>query len=245
LDLHDFICNYPFHEFTHFQRFKYISFFYTEVLKKPQFTFDEIKTSLEIQGYPIKNLSYLKNQIKKSRDFITISTFTYSLSPKCKVLLAKTINLSQKTPPLNTIANNGDMLLDENVFSGQRGFITPLVEEINWTYKYGKYNSCAVMMRRVFEIILILSFEENDLSEKIQDSKGNYMQLKNIVNIAKVHKNSLKLSRDVDKYNQFRELGNLGAHKIRSLVRKNDIDNIIVSYRHALEELYRSAKLLR
>lgn len=245
MDLNDFISNYPFHEFTHFQRFTYISFFYTKVLNKAQFTFNEVKTSLETQGYPVKNTSYLKKQIKKSRDFITITAYTYSLSPKCKASLSEIIDLSQNTPPSNTVINNGDFLLDESVFSGQRGFITPLVEEINWTYKYGKYNSCAVIMRRVFEIVLILSFEENNLSEKIQDPKGNYMQLKNIVNIAKDNKTSLKLSRDVDKYKQFRELGNLGAHKVRSLVRKNDIDNVIVSYRHALEELYRSAKLLK
>lgn len=39
------------------------------------------------------------------------------------------------------------------------------------------YDACAVLMRRVFEISLILAYEHHGIQDDIKDEKGDYVML--------------------------------------------------------------------
>jgi hypothetical protein len=93
------------------------------------------------------------------------------------------------------------------------------------------------MMRLSLEILLIQCFESVGIENHVQDAVGNYQNLKTLINHAK-SKLEIKLSsyvkNDVD---DFRELGDLSAHRVKYNCRRNDIQLVRLGYRALIEEL--------
>ncbi|MPN59100.1 hypothetical protein SDC9_206818 [bioreactor metagenome] len=133
--------------------------------------------------------------------------------------------------------------LDETLFLGKRGFLDKLIRQINCCYAHNCYDACAVLMRRVFEIVLILAYEKQGVQNQIKDSNGDYVMLEKIVANA-IQNKGLHISRSRNEYDSIRDLGNFAAHKIHFNTRKSDIDNIKQTYRVCLEELYYIAGLI-
>lgn len=99
-------------------------------------------------------------------------------------------------------------------------------------------------MRRLFEVVLVLSYQALDIDDEIKDISGNgYLMLEGIVNNAKNNK-ILKLSRIKKEFDTFRMIGNFSAHSITYTAGRKDIDDIKINYRVMLEELYCKAGLL-
>lgn len=143
----------------------------------------------------------------------------------------------------DAIESNNEVL-DEQKFCGKRGFLDKIIQQINCTYKYNCFDACSVLMRRLFEILLVLSYENLRIDDEIKDQHGNIMMLEGIVNNA-VNNQSLKLSRIRNRYNDFRKIGNFSAHGITYTASKKDVDDIKLDYRVMLEELYSKAGLTR
>ncbi|MNI74752.1 hypothetical protein D3C73_1308570 [compost metagenome] len=133
-------------------------------------------------------------------------------------------------------------ILDEKLFLGKRGFLDKLIKQINSSYLNNCYDACAVMMRRVFEIALILAYENKEIQNQIKDGNGDYVMLEKIVANATQNK-TLNISRSRKEYDSIRDLGNFAAHKIHFNTRKSDIDDLKQTYRVCLEELYYIAGL--
>lgn len=135
-------------------------------------------------------------------------------------------------------------LLDENKFCGKRNYLDRLIQQINHSYANNCYDATAVLMRRLFEVILVLSYQALDIDDEIKDSSGNgHLMLESIVNNAKNNK-TLKLSRIKKEFDTFRMIGNFSAHSITYTAGKKDIDDIKINYRVMLEELYTKAGLI-
>lgn len=136
-------------------------------------------------------------------------------------------------------------LLDENKFSGKRGYLDKLIAQANNCYKNNCYDACAVMLRRIFEITLILAYRNNNIETEIQDSSGQTFMLEKIVKNA-INNTTLKLStRDIqNEYTAIRNLGNYAAHKIEYNTSFKDVDDVKTIFRVRLEELYHKAGLL-
>jgi hypothetical protein len=99
-------------------------------------------------------------------------------------------------------------------------------------------------MRRLFEVILVLSYQKLAIDHLIKSSDGKYFMLEGIVNNAKGN-GTLNLSSRVRKdLDTIREVGNLSAHSITYTAGKKDIDDIKLKYRVMLEELYNKAGLI-
>jgi hypothetical protein len=98
-------------------------------------------------------------------------------------------------------------------------------------------------MRRLFEVLLILSYQHLNIDGEIKNNNGEYMMLEAIVKNAK-NNTSLKLSRIRNDFDSFREIGNFSAHNITYTAGKKDIDDIKTKYRVMLEELYNKADLI-
>lgn len=131
----------------------------------------------------------------------------------------------------------GSPILPEGVFLKTRGYVEALARQINACYEHNIFDGCAVLMRRLLEVLLILSYDHLGISTAIQDTDGNYRMLEAIVDDAKSNK-TLALSRNTKAMlEDFRKLGNFSAHKIYYNCRRTDIDRVMLDYRAAIEEL--------
>ena len=133
-------------------------------------------------------------------------------------------------------------LFDEKKFCGKRSYLTSLIQQINSTYKHHCYDASAVLMRRLFEISLILTYQKLGIDEEIKNPDGTYKLLEGIVSNA-LNNKKLNLSRIKKKYDDIRKVGNFSAHRIEYIASKKDIDDIKIDYRTALEELFIKAEL--
>ena len=99
-------------------------------------------------------------------------------------------------------------------------------------------------MRRLFEVLLVLSYQKLGIDDEIKDGTGTgYVMLDSIVKNA--HNNTkLGLSRIKKEFDTFRKVGNFSAHNITYTAGKKDIDDIKLSFRVMLEELYNKAGLM-
>jgi hypothetical protein len=144
---------------------------------------------------------------------------------------------------IETVDSNSE-LIDEVKFCGKRGYLTKLIRQINCSYKLNCYDACAVLLRRLFEILLILSYQALGIDSEIKNSDSSYFMLEGIVKNA-VSNTILNISkRQSDNYDLFRRIGNFSAHGLTYNAGKKDIDDIKLAYRVMLEDLYNKAGLL-
>lgn len=135
-------------------------------------------------------------------------------------------------------------LIDEQKFVGKRKYLDQLIYQINHSYANNCYDAAAVLMRRLFEVLLVLSYQNYGIDDQIKDSTGKgYIMLDGIVKNAK-NNQILKISRIKSEFDTFRMVGNFSAHNITYTAGKKDIDDIKLNYRVMLEELYSKAGLI-
>lgn len=227
---------------TELERVELLAFFFSETKDQPEFTISEISAVLSALGFARPNTSRLTNNIRKSKNFINGSkTGLYRLSQR------KLVELKNNFPELsdNEEIISDDSLLPEILFKGtKRNYLIRVAQQINASYENNLFDSCALMMRRLLEILLIHCFEAHGMQDQVQDEDGNYQNLKTLINKAK-SKSEIKLSSDVKKdIDDFRELGNLSAHRVKYNCRKDDIRKLRMGYRAVIEELLYCASLI-
>ena len=135
-------------------------------------------------------------------------------------------------------------IINETRYCGKRDAIDKLIKQINCCYAQHCFDACLVLMRRLFEILLILCYQEQGIDDEIKDDKGNYQLLNSIVKNAKTNK-TLKLSRNKLQYDSFRKLGNYSAHNIYYVGTAKEVDEIKLDYKAMMDELYEKAGLLK
>jgi hypothetical protein len=134
-------------------------------------------------------------------------------------------------------------ILPASLYGGTRGYVESLAKQINRSYEENIFDGCAVLMRRLEEILLIMSYEHHSIGNAIKDPNGNYLLLERIVNDAASNR-TLNLGRNTKKdIEVFRELGNYSAHKIHYLCKREYIQEKIDKYRAMIDELLHKAGL--
>ncbi len=225
-------------------RVKLVVFFLEMSNGNKEFDLNEVLEKLEEIGVGVTNSSRLKQNLTKCRDFKKNNkTGNWVLNPN--VINSMKQEYKAKLEDKNSIESNSE-LLEEIKFSGKRGFLDKLISQANNCYKNYCYDACAVMLRRIFEITLILAYRHNNIEDEIKDKNGHTLMLSEIVTNAVMNK-TLKLStRNLAKeYNIIRDIGNYAAHKIEYNTSPKDIDDIKNVFRVRLEELYYKAGLLK
>lgn len=192
------------HEKTEIEKVKYTLYYYRMVKGENEKDINDIENILKDNGMYISNLSRLKSNMKKSNDFKVGSKLgTYTLSSSCLKKLGEVTCLKDT----DYIETEGG-LLDENCFIGKRDFLDKLILQANNCYENNCYDACATMLRRILEILLILSYRNLGIEDDIKDSSGNYFMLEKICTNAKGNK-ILGLSRiknDLDVFRDIRKL---------------------------------------
>ena len=79
---------------------------------------------------------------------------------------------------LDSIASESE-LIDENKFGGKRSFLTKLIKQINHSYASNCYDAAAVLMRRLFEVLLVIAklFPESSGSEILSLCTPDYSEI--------------------------------------------------------------------
>lgn len=112
-----------------------------------------------------------------------------------------------------------------------------LAKQINTSYEQNLFDGCAVLMRRLIEVLLILTYHNFQIESAIQNNDGSYISLNNTIADAKSNM-FINLSKTTKScIDKFRMLGNFSAHEIYYNARRADIEKVQMLYRVAVEEL--------
>ena len=99
-------------------------------------------------------------------------------------------------------------------------------------------------MRRLFEILLVLTYQNTGIESAISKPDGTYFMLEAIVKDA-VQNKALGIPARISKnFDAFREVGNNSAHSITYTAGQKDITDIQRDYRVMMEDLYNRAGLI-
>lgn len=155
--------------------------------------------------------------------------------------LEKTI---KKTPDAILLKheNSEDAILPKELFTNTRGYIENIADQINICYQNNCFDACSMCMRRLLEILLVLTYQNHDKSSEIINSDtGRNKVLSYIINYTQSN-NQFHISKDVlDTMDKFKELGNFAAHKIQYNCYKTEIDKVKSSFRITIQELLYTA----
>ena len=225
------------------QKFLYIAFYLKATKGIAEFSISETVEVFERLHFSKPNVSRLKKNITTSRDFIRGS------GKDLYKIHGKTLNkLEGEIPQVSEKSEeivSSDQILPESLFVGTRGFIESLSRQINASYEHNLFDGCAVLMRRLLEILLILSYEEHGIESQIKNGDGSYKLLNGIAADAKAN-SILGLSRNTkENLEKFRLVGNFSAHKIYYTAKRGDISGISQEYRASIEELLYKSGLIK
>jgi hypothetical protein len=223
------------HSQSEIEKVARVAFYLSENKDQNEFEVGEVSSLLVALGYAQPNEARLKEKIRKSRIFVKASKadrFRLSISAKH--------GLRQKLPDINESEEilSDDSLIPEILLSEiRRPYLSRIAQQINSAYEHNLFDACALMMRRLLEILLIHCFEKCGIEDEAKDKDGNYLRLKTLINKAKSRKEFALSPAAKTAIDDFRELGNLSAHRITYSCRRDDIRTSRLEYRAIVEEL--------
>ena len=241
----DFIDILRINEKNEAEKATLLCFYHSKEGDELEFSLSRIASMMIDSGYNAPNTSRLKEQLIKGKNKAFIvkrnSCITLSFIPAVYQRIEKEIGYLWEND--EEIESEGT-LIDENKFCGKRNYLDKLIFQINHSYENNCYDAAAVLMRRLFELLLIMAYQNIGIDNEIKDSNGSgYKMLDGIVKNA-IGNSKLKLSRIKMDFDSFRLVGNNSAHGIFYIAGKKDIDDIKIKYRVMLEELYNKAGLI-
>lgn len=136
-----------------------------------------------------------------------------------------------------TIVQSGSVLPDQ-LFSELPSNVKSLCRQINASYEGNMYDCTAVMMRRLLEGLLVLSYQNAGIESEIMDNSGTrHVMLDRIINNAEQNKTLALSANTRHDMSLFKDLGNYSAHKIWYNCTQGDLKPHILKYRAIIEEL--------
>lgn len=143
----------------------------------------------------------------------------------------------------NTSIEQDGTILPFSLFENLSHNIQSLCKQINASYENNLFDCTAVMMRRLLEGLLVLSYQNCGIEKEITEKSGWHSTLDKIIKNAE-RNTTLALSPNTRKdMALFKDLGNYSAHKIWYNSTQQDIKPHILKYRVIIEELMYKAGL--
>lgn len=219
---------------TEIEKVAFLSFFFHQTEGKLEFGHADIRDWFDSLNFTHPNTSRLTKSLSKSSLFTkgkTNNTFRLHVK-QIDQFKATLIWLGDSSEEIVFVGE----ILPEAVFTKTRGYIEYLAKQINASYENNIFDGCAVLMRRLIEILLIHTYHHIEEEIKIKPA-DQYKDLSAIIKDA-IANPKLNLSKGTkDCLDIFRELGNFSAHRIEYNCKRGDIKNIALDYRVAVEEL--------
>lgn len=125
------------------------------------------------------------------------------------------------------------------IIEGTRNYIQKLAIQANGCYQNGWYDACAVIVRRLIEILIIDCFEKYGIASKIEDDNGDYFGLDQLINLFLVE-DTWHIPRLMKKYlpklKDLKEIGDTAAHG-RHLVTIRQIEDLSKAFTNTFQGL--------
>jgi hypothetical protein len=160
-------------------------------------------------------------------------------SKNIKKLVSSVIDDCKKSilPPEGGLDAIGQPVVPFVLIKGTRGYLERIVHQINGSYSNGWYDACAVMIRRLIEILIIEVFEKHEIADKIKNDDGDFFYLSDLVNIT-LSETKWNIGRNVKKVlPKLKNIGDKSAHSRRFIAIRPDIDKISSDLRDVIQEL--------
>lgn len=216
------------------EKTKYLCFYLIKEKNITKFTSKSISEIFNDAGFSNPNFSRLKGKLLKGNIVKANPNSQFEFNAVTMEHLEK--ELGKYWINYDEIVTFSEVL-DEKKFSSKYKFLTNLVKQVNATYAAHCYDATAIIMRRLFEVSTILLYRSVGIDGEIKNADGTYFTLDLIIKNA-IKNAKLNLSRIKSKYSHFQTLGNYAAHRIEFICSKKDIDDVILDYRTALEEIF-------
>lgn len=146
-------------------------------------------------------------------------------------------------PPQDGVRPDSEQVLPSSLSKGTRGYIERVVNQINGCYEDGWFDACSVMIRRLVETLLIETFEDHGIENKIQTSSGNFLPLGDMIDKT-LAETSWNLSRSTKRsLPKLKLIGDWAAHSRRYNAHRHDVDKVIDDLRVVVQEFIYLANL--
>lgn len=131
-----------------------------------------------------------------------------------------------------------ESILPNDLIDDTPSYISKICKQINSAFDNNLFDCTAVLMRRLVEVLLILSFHNVNLEMQILNKDtNNYVSLDKIIKKAENSKELMLSSNTKKDMGIYKTLGNFSAHKIWYNSTQSDIEKNILSFRALVEEL--------
>jgi len=218
-------------------RAKLLAFYHATHRGTRQFSAQTVRRWFTTAGFAAPNASRLARAMRGSREFLRVGEKEFRLSASCMDETSKKFPLDPRSDEVVVLSGE---ILPPQLYENSRGYLEALGRQINRSYSENLFDACAVLMRRLLEILLILAFRHHE-EEALIEQEGTHVSLERIIALAKTSP-KLKLSRNTrSSLDDFRTLGNFAAHKIEYTTRRGDVDKVRIEYRGTVEELFYKA----
>lgn len=135
----------------------YLAFFNLKSKGIEEFTAADAARELVAFGFSTPNQTRLNGRLRASRNTI-LGRRGFKLRLQfVKELEAQFPSMSQKS---QDIVDEGT-IIPEIDYAETRGYIISLAKQINVSYEQNAFDGCAVLMRRLVEVLLILSYRHS------------------------------------------------------------------------------------
>jgi hypothetical protein len=227
------------------ERAKLLCFYQYKETAETQFKILDVAKWMEESGFNKPNTSRLKSNLIKGKGKVFLCSKTDKDAMEFVPAILQALDREYGKFWVDTITIQSDSeLIEEAKFCKKRPYLDRLIQQINSSYGSNCYDACAVLMRRLFEMLLVLSYQNKGIENDISNPDGSHKMLESIVKDAVQNKILGIPSRISKNFDSFRDVGNYSAHSITYTAGKLDIDRIARDYRVMLEDLYNRAGII-
>ncbi len=170
-----------------------------------------------------------------------------SVSAKAALEVARRIQAASSpdnVQPSETTASSNQPVLPNSLFFNTRGYLQSIVYQINRSYEHTCYDACAVMIRRLVEILIIECFENHQCASKIKNPSDDYLYLDDLISCTLAENWGLGRNTKLG-LRKLKRIGDQSAHSRRYNARREYVDDVIIDLRTVAEELLYVAALKR
>ena len=140
-------------------------------------------------------------------------------------------------PPAAGSPSATDKVVYFSLVKDSRSYVERIVHQINGCYNNGWYDSCAVMIRRLLETLIIETFESHHIASKIQNSSGDFLYLSDLIPLC-TGETAWNMGRNAKAaMPKLKSVGDKSAHSRRFVAQRQDIDKIADDLRVVVQEL--------
>ncbi|SEW45025.1 protein of unknown function [Chitinophaga sp. YR573] len=177
--------------------------------------------------------AYLKKHATKARNvkrkFIQEES-QYHLERGYQAELEKQIGMVPSPPATNDY-------FPLAIFDNTRSHLVKIATQGCKCYDNGLYDACAVMTRKLLEVLIIETFERHKLESKIKDGRGNFFYLSDLIDTL-LAETTWTIGRNARAaIPSLKKMGDQSAHNRRYFTQKADIEKIKDDLRVVLDEL--------